>query len=233
MSLYAYCLCDELTPDALEAVAGLAGATPSLLWCDEIAAVVSEFDGDVVAVTRAHVLAHERVVGRVLAEVTPLPFRFGTLTSETRLRSYVATHTAALRAQLERVRGCVEMSVKVIWREATEHEAAQPRAHAEASGAGTAFLEAKRRALLGERAAQACAEELARWLTGRLAEVVRAEQLSVRPTGALVLAAAHLVERARLAEYRARLRQTLAERAELHFLTSGPWPLYSFNQENP
>src|SRR5438874_9104833 len=112
MSLYAYCLCAESPRDALAAVAGVADVPPRVLACGAVVAVVSEFDADVVAVTRTHVLAHERVVGHVLAETTPLPFRFGTLTSAARLQSYVAAHETALRARLERVRGCVEMSVK-------------------------------------------------------------------------------------------------------------------------
>ncbi|HYX40993.1 MAG TPA: GvpL/GvpF family gas vesicle protein, partial [Pyrinomonadaceae bacterium] len=242
LSLYAYCLCAELRPDALDEVAGIAGAQVRVLWCDEIAAVVSEFEGDAVKVTRAHVLAHERVVGCVLRQVTPLPFRFGTLTSETRLRSYIETNESALRARLARVRGCVEMSVKVMWRresdEQTDVRAAQVEFNAHTSardmkGTGTAFLEAKRRALVSDETAQAQAEEIARWLTGQLADVVRAEQMSVRPSAALVISAAHLVERARLAEYRERVRRVFAGRGELHFLTSGPWPPYSFSQENP
>ncbi|PYS93773.1 MAG: hypothetical protein DMF64_03120 [Acidobacteria bacterium] len=242
MNLYAYCLCAELRPDALDAVAGIAGAQVRVLWCDEIAAVVSEFEGDAVKVTREHVLAHERVVGRVLMQMTPLPFRFGTLTSEARLRSYIETNESALRAQLARVRGCVEMSVKVMrQRESDESREvratqvkidAQPAAR-EPTGIGTAFLVAKRRALVGDETAQAQAEETARWLTNQLADVVRAEQVSVRPSSALLVAAAHLVERARLAEYRERVRCACAERGEIHFLTSGPWPPYSFSQENP
>src|ERR1051325_7371676 len=51
----------------------------------------------------------ERVVSRVLAKTATLPFRFGTLVSVERLDSFVAPQEEVLRAQLERVRGCVEM----------------------------------------------------------------------------------------------------------------------------
>jgi len=235
LSLYVYCLCDELPPRVLDTVAGIGGAQVRALWCGEIAAVVSEFDGDVVKITREHVLAHERVVGRVLTQVTPLPFRFGTRTSEARLRGYVKTNGAALRAQLARVRGCVEMSVKALGQRATDKraETEAAAAHITETGVGTAFLEAKRRALVGDETTQAQAEEVAHWLTSQLADVVRAEQMSVRPSSALLIAAAHLVERVRLAEYRAQVRRVCAERGALHFLTSGPWPPYSFSQENP
>ena len=238
MKLYVYCLCAEspraaLAPD----LAGVDGAPPRVSACGEIVAVVSEFEGDVVAVTRAHVLAHELVCGRVLTETTPLPCRFGTLTSAARLESYVATHEAALRARLARVRGCVEMSVKVIWRDEQERADegdGQTAAHAASrAGVGAAFLAAKRRALLGDETARARATEIAGWLAEQLADTVRETYLSPQPRGAIVCAAAHLVERARLAEYRARLRVALAARPALHFLTSGPWPPYSFSADIP
>jgi hypothetical protein len=243
MSLYAYCLCEELLTDALGAVIGVGDAVPRLLPCGRVVAVVSELSSESVTVARAHVLAHERVVGRVLMETTPLPFRFGAVTSEERLRSYVAAHEPDLRAQFARVRGCVEMNVKVIWPPEQDEPSSVIAGRVETStgliddgataGVGTAFLAAKRRALLGAEAQRGRAAEFELWLAGRLGEVVRETRVSVRPAAALVVAAAHLVERGRLAEYRARVREVFSERAALHFLTSGPWPPYSFTAENP
>jgi len=47
-------------------------------------------------------------------------------------------------------------------------------------------------------------------------------------TDKLILVAAHLVERAVVEQYRARVKTAREERPELHFLVSGPWPPYSF-----
>src|ERR1043165_6899709 len=116
MPFYAYCLSDEVTTGAIESVVGLADEKPRLIERAGLKGVVSDFKDEQVTVTRENVLAHERVVRRVLVETTPLPFRFGTLVSETRLESYLDSQQENLRAQLERVRGCVEMSVKVIWK---------------------------------------------------------------------------------------------------------------------
>jgi hypothetical protein len=269
MNVYAYCLSDEIAADSLEALKGIGGATTRLLWRGGVAAVVSDFAGDAVAVTRANVLAHERVVGGVLARTTPLPFRFGTLVGEERLMSYVASQGEALRAQLERVRGCVEMSVKVIWKaEASENDSSseQSRGSSESCatddqssrdqsspdqssldrsrldqpsldrssldqaspGAGTAFLLAKRREIVGEEMKAARAKEIADWLACVLAGAVRDSVVEVNPHGALVVSAAHLVERARLADYQERLRGAQAARRDLYFLTSGVWSPYSF-----
>jgi len=43
-----------------------------------------------------------------------------------------------------------------------------------------------------------------------------------------VVAAAHLVERDKIPQYKERLAAARKNRPELHFLFSGPWPPYSF-----
>lgn len=243
MNFYAYCLGDEVTGEMIESVAGVGGAgAPSLIQYGGIAAVVSPFEGESVPVTRENVFAHERVIGHVLAHTTPLPFRFGTVVSAERLESYVNSQRARLQAQLERVRGCVEMSVKVIWaisavkREAMGGSDAERAAPFDESGSmpgrGAAFLMAKRREILGDEALKARAEAVAAWLAGNLGDTARETEADVRPVEALVVRAAHLVERARLEEYQERLAASRRERADLHFLTSGPWPPYSFSQTN-
>jgi hypothetical protein len=238
MKLYAYCLSDEVTARMIESVEGLAGAKPYLIERGEISAVVSDFADERAAVTREHVTAHERVVRHVLSETTPLPFRFGTIISEERLLSYLDSQATSLKLQLERVRGCVEWSVKVSWNlEAVRQEALRDddtalwspvEAGSKSEGSGTAFLLAKRREILGEKVLRERAEEISSWLNGALSEVVREAQVNLQPRDSLVLAAAHLVERERLAEYRLALERARAEKKDLHFLTSGAWPPYSF-----
>jgi hypothetical protein len=237
MNFYAYCLSDEVMERMVESAVGLTGAgAPRVIWYDGIGAVVSLYDADAVAVTRENVFAHERVIRHVLAHTTPLPFRFGTVVSAAGLESYVNSQRDFLEAQLARVRGCVEMSVKIIWNaeavkdEAVERDAKESGAVNESgAGRGAAFLAAKRQEILGDEALKAQAERVAAWLAERLKGAVREWEVSVHPTAALVVAAAHLVERERLEDYRERIQNAQAERPELHFLTSGPWPPYSFS----
>lgn len=229
MNLYVYCLSDEAKAVSVSDVAGVAGARARLVESAGISAVVSEFGDERIAVTRENVLAHERVVRRVLVETTPLPFRFGTIVSEARLESYLDSQQAKLREQLARVRGAVEMSVKIIW----ERERAAGEEEETAAGSGTSFLLRKRRELLGEGEAAGRAAEVGAWL-GRVVEgLVRESLVSLRPSENLILAAAHLVERARLGDYRRALNRAKTERPELHFLTSGAWPPYSFSRVDP
>lgn len=231
MNLYVYCLSDEVTTDALESVRGIAGAQPRLVRCAGLQAVVSPCGEERIAVTREHVLAHERVVRRVLAETTPLPFRFGTVVSEARLESYLDARRAGLSEQLARVRGAVEMSVKIIWAGAAP--AALAGEEQTAGGQGTRFLLRKRRELLGEGEAEGRAAEVEAWLGRAVEGLVRESDVSLRPSENLILAAAHLVERGRLSDYRRALGRATAERPELHILTSGAWPPYSFTRVDP
>ncbi len=242
-SYYVYCLSDEVTGGMIESAAGVAGAgSPQLIQYGGIAAVVSRLEGERVRLTRENVFAHERVIGCVLMHTTPLPFRFGTVVGESQLEGYVDAQREFLLAQLARVRGSVEMSVKVIWnpglvrREAVASPAAEesraPEDQSHAEGRGTAFLAAKRREILGNEVLRSEAEATAGWLNERLGDAVREAVVRVRPTEALVVAAAHLVWRERVAEYQERLRAARMEREELHFLTSGPWPPYSFVKDS-
>ena len=235
MNLYAYCLSDEATPDLIEGAAGVAGAQARLIEHESIKAVVSDFEGERARITRENIFAHENIIHRVLARTTPLPFRFGMVTSAARLESYLASHMGALLAQLSRVRDTVEMSVKIIWdAEAIKHAALDSAegnpvtSAAEIVGPGAAFLAAKRREVAGDEALRRRAAEIARWLDERLRETVRESFVRVCPTRAMAIAAAHMVERARLEEYREQVALAREERGDLHFLTSGAWPPYSF-----
>jgi gas vesicle protein GvpL/GvpF len=237
MKLYAYCVSEDGgKPVDKELVTGIAESRVRWLKAGELIAAVSEVDGDTIAITRDNILAHERVVRRVLEYTTPLPFRFGTLVSEARLQSYLQAKQEALQSKLLLVDGCVEMGVKIIWQAHSTNEEAQSEGAGANScdgkqlieGAGSAFLMAKRQEVMGEKVLSDKAKEIASWLNERITASIRKDQTTVRPDEKLVLTAAHLVERAGLEQYRRTLKRACLERPELHFLTSGPWPPYSF-----
>jgi len=58
--------------------------------------------------------------------------------------------------------------------------------------------------------------------------VIRDEQVTVRASEKLVVAAAHLVDRDKIPQYKENMVAARENRPELHFLVSGPWPPYSF-----
>jgi hypothetical protein len=223
MKLYAYCLVED--PDAFDAsTRGISGATVRLLQIDELAVLVTDFNADTIAVTRENALDHAAVVRSVLDRTTPLPFRFGTLVTEQQLRSYISARKPALQTRFAHVRGCVEMSVKVI-RELSDEIKTQSR---DEITTGTSFLEEKRREILGSEQKTAEAREIETWLHEQVDGLIRDEQVTIRPSEKLVLAAAHLVERDKIGQYKEKTAAARKNRPELHFLFSGPWPPYSF-----
>lgn len=224
MKLYVYCLAEKI--DAFAApVTGISGTRVNLIKIEDFSALVSEFEGDSAPpVTRDNVLAHAAVVSSMLDETTPLPFRFGTIVSEERLRSYVASHKAALEAKFTQIRGCVEMSVKII----SNTDQADLEENDDAEGPGARFLKQKRRELLGGERRTEEAKQVAAWLKEQLGTYPQQEEITLCPTEKLIVAAAHLVTRDHVAAYRDRLASARKTRPELHFLVSGPWPPYTF-----
>ncbi|MET0624375.1 MAG: GvpL/GvpF family gas vesicle protein [Pyrinomonadaceae bacterium] len=239
MSLYVYCLGDELSESDFEGLTGVSGAAVRLLSLKgPLSAVVSAAPDEPVAVTEENLQAHNRVNAAALAVSTPLPFRFGTRAAPERLAEYAATNEAALNGALARVRGTVEMGVKLLSKAEGEGLKAQggseggseDLAPAESAvGRGTAFLLKKRREALGGEEARLRAEGLAAWLAEGVAGLARESAVRVNPSEAIIVRAAHLVVRESVEEYRARLRGLRAARADVRLLASGPWPPYSFS----
>jgi hypothetical protein len=126
MKLHVYCVAEHI--DVLDDPArGISGAPVRLLKTQNLSVLVSDLDADVVPVTRENALAHAAVVRSILNHTTPLPFRFGTLVTEQQLENYLSSRKPALETKLAQVRGCVEMSVKIISKPA-DHEP-QPSWH--------------------------------------------------------------------------------------------------------
>ena len=228
MTLYAYCLCQEMDAAELEQVTGLAGGTPFVLPYNGISVVVSSVEGGPVTVTRENVMSHEKVISHIFAQTTPLPFRFGALLRPVELDTFVESNRKSLVGMLARVRGTVEMSVKIIDESKDVNDAARTTTVEAGTGVGARFLAEKQRELEESRISEERAGEIATWLAERLAGVVNDTFVRLRPSGGLAVKAAHLVERKRLDEYRGRLGRIREERPALLFLTSGPWPPYSF-----
>ena len=228
MKLYVYCLVEDV--DVLEQpTLGISGAPVRILKSESLSLLVSDLNEDSVPVTRDNALAHAAVVRTVLDRTTPLPFRFGTIVTEQQLQSYLSTHKPALEKKFDSLRGCVEMSVKIIWENSEEKQLeTHDKTQAGGQGVGTSFLAEKRRQIIGDEQRAAEATEISTWLRENLGGLIREEQVRIRPNDRLVLAAAHLIERDKMTQYRKKAAETCQNRPELHFLLSGPWPPYSF-----
>lgn len=230
---YVYCVVEgiEELPHSLH---GVDGRPVRLLKRDEFSLLVSDYAAERVPVTRENVMAHAAVMQNVLKRTTPLPFRFGTIITEEQLDKFLTARRDALYSKLEIVRGCVEMNVKII-RDANSTELLVTSGSGKEKP-GTAFLVEKRREILAGEARAAEAKRVAEWLEGHVAELVKEVKADTDPTSKfkpnstskLLVAAAHLVERNVIEEFRKNVAEARRQRPELHFLVSGPWAPYSF-----
>jgi hypothetical protein len=210
--IYLYAIAEELAE--LPPGPGIGGAPLGRRSVEGLDLVVSELDGEPPEAAEESVLAHARTVEGLLARSGALlPARFGrAFADEGALEEAVRARLPALREALVRVRGCVELGVRVV---AEERPAAPPAA------TGRAYMEAR----LAETEA---AERLARELHEPLAALARSSAHAVGKTPRLLLSAAYLVEPGEVEPFRRRVAELERAHPELDFACTGPWPPYSF-----
>jgi hypothetical protein len=167
---------------------------------------------------------HEDVVEALMADRDLLPVRFGTrLEDEAAVARAVEDRHDELAAALDRVRGAVELSVRVA------ASGARPGGVAAAGGSGTAPADAGSGAeYLRVRAqAEARSESIAGALHEPLAALARAS-VEGRPRPPELFRAAYLVDRDAVAPFTAEVARLEKANPGMSILCTGPWPPYSF-----
>lgn len=199
---------------------GLAGEPLRLARCKEVMAVAGQVE-ETPTLSPEALASHDAVVRRLAGEVEAiLPARFGeTVRDESELAAHLAPRSLELAAALERVRGCVQMTLRVFGapdrREAQEEPVA--------GGPGTRYLAAKRHE--HERTASLPEIEPLREI---LQPLIRAERSERRETGPLLGSVYHLVRKEDVPAYLAAVRGAEGSLGVPRFTFSGPWPPYAF-----
>ncbi|PYQ55736.1 MAG: hypothetical protein DMF78_01125 [Acidobacteria bacterium] len=228
--LYLYALVGE--PPARPLPRGMAGERLRLVDCDGVLAAVGEM-GEAPPLDPDALRSHDAAVRALSGDAGLLPARFGSvLRDEDELRAALRPRAAALRAALERVRGCEQMTLRMAWsgQESGSNERTEPEPDTDTDtdtetghGPGTRYL-ARRRA---EQESARAIPEVARLLDA-VAALVRDERLESHRRPPLIASAYHLVARGSLEAYRARVEAAAAREVDLHVTLSGPWPPYAF-----
>jgi Gas vesicle synthesis protein GvpL/GvpF len=194
---------------------GVGGTALKLVRGSGLAAVISsrpELD------LRDVAWEYERVVESLMASGTVLPARFGTtLEHEHAVSRFLASRRGQLIRGLERVRGAVEMAVRVQWGERDE-----PAADVDA--AGTVYMLGR---LARFRTARAIADRLA-----PLQTVARLGRVALMPRRGVAVLGAYLVDRGRADEFARWCDRLGDEISHAEFVCTGPWPPYSFATED-
>jgi hypothetical protein len=159
---------------------------------------------------------HEEVVEALMAGRDLLPVRYGTrLEDEAAIARAIDERRDELAAALDRVRGAVELSVRVV---AADPRPSAPVADEPTTGAGYLRLRAR---------AEAGRDRTARALHEPLSGLARSSAVG-RPRPPELLRAAYLVERGAVGRFTGEVARIQDENAELSILCTGPWPPYSF-----
>jgi Gas vesicle synthesis protein GvpL/GvpF len=209
--LYLYALTEH--PAVVPSTLGLEETPLAVERLDGIEAVVGVLDGDRIEASEEAVLTHARIVDELAAlNEAVLPARFGRGYADAEaLRTAVAEQEDALRPALERVRGCLELGLRVF----------SEQSDGDSPGSGREYmldrLDRRRRA-----------ERLADEVHAPLAALARAETRTVAATPQLLLSAAYLVPREALEQFQSALGELESAHPELSLACTGPWPPYSF-----
>lgn len=203
------------------ALAGAPSESLRAVATDRLAAVVADRASAPAPSARA-LWEHEQVVEWLLREHTVLPMRFGsTLGDDADVRELLDARAGELSDALERVRGAVEIGVRVTW---AGEESAAPQATLDRPG--TAYLHGRLRSRQATDAA-------ARRIDDRLRDLYRARRVRVAPGPPALLRGAYLVDSTAVPRFRARATAAAAELTGAQLVTTGPWPPYSFVEGEP
>lgn len=151
---------------------------------------------------------HHDVVASALDADGLVPFRYGTALRSSDVDDWLARERPALDGALASVRGCVEMSVKLLRLDATP--------------SGGPSVDATR---------DAADERRLRELADQIVERAALAQWRYRPAGTagnVVAAVAFLLPRAELPDFLARIAPVASRAVGVAVVPTGPWPAYSF-----
>lgn len=211
-------------PDARCSGSGLDGATLVRIECGDVAAVASEHAQplDPTPVEEA-LWKHEEVLETLLEAGPVLPVRFGVRFADREaLRVGVEPRGVQLADALERVRGRVEVSVRLLAR--VDAPTSPPADVGPAAGPGARYLLER----LGDE------REAARKLAAvreKLAPLAVAERTRLLPQPGTPATAAFLVERSDLERFRHEAGELERELDDVALVCTGPWPPYNFAGE--
>ena len=204
---------------------GVGGAGVRSVGRGALCAWVETVDDRAITPTLERVRNHDAVLGAALAAgTTPLPARFGqTFGSDEECMDALQSAEARLVADLERVRGMVEMRVLIPL--AVAGPASIPAGD---TAPGTAYMQRlmERRSL--EARLHAAASAIRDEVATLVRPLAREDAFVLGPAPSHVLTLSHLIARDEVASYRAALAEARLDATAKRLVISGPVAPYQF-----
>jgi Gas vesicle synthesis protein GvpL/GvpF len=209
--IYVYAITDAVEID--EGLTGLHDAPTEALEREGIAGIFSRHDQLELSSSDPELLwAHERVVDRLMNDGAVLPLRFGTILSGPEaLRAVLDEDQVRFRVLLSRVRGCVELAVRV---------GLAPAEPVAVSG-GADYIR-------GRLAARQHEEDAADRVLAPLRSLARATARRPVQAGSTTVSESYLVSRPTVELFASEVRALQARNPGLSISCTGPWGPYSF-----
>ena len=208
--IYVYAITDPTEIDDLPT--GLHDVAPEALEHKGIAGVFSTHDELQLSSDPELLWAHERVVDHLMDHGAVLPLRFGTIMGDPgALRAVLDEERVRFRVLLSRVRGCVELAVRV---------GLAPSEPAAVSG-GADYLR-------GRLAARQQEEDAADRVLAPLRSLARATARRPVQSGSTTVSESYLVSRATIELFSTEVRALQTRNPGLSISCTGPWGPYSF-----
>lgn len=223
MNEYVYCVAGEVEEGPEPA--GFHGQPVRAVVFRDIRAHASPTPLTHVEPTAENLQLHEDVVSRIMRRGTVLPMRFSTVCrSSGAVRDMLERYYGPFRENLDRLRGKVELGIKVFYRLEPE-ETADPSEKPPSPGEYMMRRYERYRKRQDElRAVLAPMEELDAALSAL--SCARARSGPVR--NSLILNASYLTEEDRRERFEALVRQAAERYPDYRIVLSGPWPPYHF-----
>jgi len=237
--LYVYGIIDgEL--NAIEELHGMENEPIFSVGSNDIAAVVSVSAKRRFEMTEELLLIHERVVESLMSSHTVLPMRYGTVVlNESEILEIIKARSESIEALFQKVRGKVELGVKVLWNPEpikargqlpSCHLAILPFTQQSSIQEGQRYLMEKLYEELVQRKVKSHGEKFISHILEKLSSL-SFDKVSVKfPTERLLLAASFLVKKGNVAAFELLVQQLITEYQQLSFLFTGPWPPYNFTK---
>lgn len=207
MYQYLYAIADRL-PATWRPPSASVGGPVVLRRLEDLVAISSSVERRPDANARTLALHHDVVASTLEAEAI-VPFRFGTIVTTSDVDAWLAAHASLVRTTLAQLRGCVEMSVKLL-RLHCGHSI--DRTCRECADGAPGVVQLRE---LGERLVTQAGIE--RWR-------YRSPSTGSNVAGSV----AFLVPRSELDAFLARIAPVASRATGIAVVPTGPWPAYSF-----
>ena len=212
-------------------VTGIDEAPASLVCYQNVSAITSQVQTQRAPVVEANLWRHEKLIEGLMASHAILPVRYGTvLKNEQEMLDVLAANYSEFTANLDHVRGRVELSLRVLWDD--PDIAADTEAKPEESSApplrGRAYMAARLQEDRIKRASRQRGQAQVDKIDALLAGMATQHTYKTFTTPRMILTAAYLVERERVGRFRDAIQMLASGEPTMQFLCTGPWPPYSF-----